>query len=517
MPKEQVGSLYKKTPEASKWTGAFTDPFDGRRIVKTLYTDKRASRAKLDEMIRSAERQATGIGDRYEEHRQTPILDHVRDYLSHCRHVGESVVHQNNKKTQLERLVAGIQAKRLGDLEPNRVGKYLAELSSSGRARCNEGDDPGLSARSVNMHRTTAVSFVEWCVRQGRCPDNPLSIVSKLDERKDTRRRRRAFTVKELARLFEADRGRGSLYKIAVYTGLRKGELAELSWGDIDLPKGYVRVRIDVGKAAREDHIPIHAEAANVFRAIRPEAPTARTRVFETMPTSRTFRRDLERAKINRLDDEGRSVDFHALRTTTGTMLARHGVTPQITARIMRHSDVKITMKHYTDLRLHDLTRGIGELPRIDKPEDRPETEQRRATGTTDATPLARPEQQAQHRSVTKPLPAPVPTPVVATEGTRDAFDRTKGTQLDGRRKGPKPVAPGEAQRARDGAEPVNAVQSADEDASPIPFPAGSGQGAQPRYTSRLGSGVQHPAEEAEATDAKSSQGKDIRAISAVG
>ncbi|MBP6473572.1 MAG: tyrosine-type recombinase/integrase, partial [Chloroflexi bacterium] len=53
-------------------------------------------------------------------------------------------------------------------------------------------------------------------------------------------------------------------------------------------------------------------------------------------------------------DDEGRAIDLHALRTTLGTQLARAGVTPQVAQRIMRHSDYRTTLKHYTVLGLTD-------------------------------------------------------------------------------------------------------------------------------------------------------------------
>ena len=78
-------------------------------------------------------------------------------------------------------------------------------------------------------------------------------------------------------------------------------------------------------------------------------------------------------------DAEGRVIDLHAMRTTLGTKLARQGVAPQIAQRIMRHSDYKTTLKHYTVLGLTDTARAVNELPTIEAP-------QRAAmTGTEDA------------------------------------------------------------------------------------------------------------------------------------
>ena len=79
-------------------------------------------------------------------------------------------------------------------------------------------------------------------------------------------------------------------------------------------------------------------------------------------------------------DAEGRVIDLHAMRTTLGTMLARQGAKPQVAREIMRHSDYKTTLAHYTILGLSDTAGAINELPAIGVPETT------RATGTMDVT-----------------------------------------------------------------------------------------------------------------------------------
>ena len=61
-------------------------------------------------------------------------------------------------------------------------------------------------------------------------------------------------------------------------------------------------------------------------------------------------------------------------------MLARQGTKPQVAREIMRHSDYKTTLAHYTMLGLNDTAGAINELPDIGVPETT------RATGTMDAT-----------------------------------------------------------------------------------------------------------------------------------
>ena len=67
------------------------------------------------------------------------------------------------------------------------------------------------------------------------------------------------------------------------------------------------------------------------------------------------------------------------MRTTLGTQLARHGTKPQVARQIMRHSDYKTTLKHYTVLGLDDTAGAINQIPDIGAPQTVA------STGTMDA------------------------------------------------------------------------------------------------------------------------------------
>lgn len=522
MGARQTGSLYKKTPDAAKWTGAYVDPFDKKRRTITLFTDRRSSQVRLQELITQAERRATGIEDRFAEQRQRPIGEHVDDYLAHCEHVGESLIHRSNKKTQLKRLIDGTGAKRLTDLEPNKVEEHLRSLVKGGRvqiegARVNT--DKGLSSRSVNQHRATAVAFASWCVQTNRLPSNPLKIVPKLDERKDRRYVRRAFTGEELDRLLAAAPKRRGVYLVAVLTGLRRKELNGITWADVDLEHSLIRVRVGVGKAAREDFVPLHAQAAEVLASLKPSDASALELVFPTIPRDKTFRADLKKANVDLADGEGRVVDFHALRTTTGTMLARSGVMPQLAMRILRHSDVKITMKHYTDLRLADAARAVAALPSFGVPKA-PANQAQLATGTngrpntTERDAIGQegrdhhwPRQDHPERpteTLAKTLPKALPKAQEASgPGAEPVVLKFPSISRPSKRlktgRTPRPAsapvdvnveAPEEARGGLSGAIPFGSVHKPAQNAGPVPGSPNTGHRAQDPYTSSLSIGL---------------------------
>ncbi|MGB0372974.1 MAG: tyrosine-type recombinase/integrase [Opitutales bacterium] len=196
-------------------------------------------------------------------------------------------------------------------------------------------------------------------VKLGRIPANPLAHVSKADLR-GKQQRRRALTEDELQRLLNASGPRRLLYTMACYTGFRQNELRQLCWGDLHLDgdRPHVRARASTTKNGKDALIPLHPELASELKAAQPTGAKEGERVFyiDTHP-DRTFVRDLKNAKVERFDGLGRKVDFHALRYTFCTMLAREGTSQRMAQELMRHSDPHLTAQIYTD---------ISQLPTFD-------------------------------------------------------------------------------------------------------------------------------------------------------
>lgn len=326
-----------------------------------------------------------------------PVADHLAAYLAWCRDgKGQAKRHMQMKEAYLDAFIDAAEVGRLADIDADAVNTHLQSLVDAGKA-----------ARTVNAVRSHVVGFLNWCRDDGRVASHDLNgkTVPKRDEAKDCRRNRRAFTDAELDRLLRAakerdaalaDRGyagRYTVYLTAARTGLRRSELAKLRWQDIDLDGRSLRVRAEASKAGREDIIPLHADVAAVLADMKPDNAAGSDAVFRTMPTIRTLYLDLADAgvqavqrvkrttdadgtvrKVNRItpvpDAGGRILDFHSFRTTLGTALAKAGVAPLHHKRIMRHSSLRTTDRHYTDLRLADLNHAMDKLAATGKPDD---------------------------------------------------------------------------------------------------------------------------------------------------
>ncbi len=206
-------------------------------------------------------------------------------------------------------------------------------------------------------------------------------------------------------RLDRAGRERALLYRVLVTTGLRKGELAALSVGDVllDLDPPVIVLRGADAKNGQRASLPLRPEVAADLRAWITEKTQATcsqgvgvsgvVRARDGMPLFdvpkgliRILDRDLQAAGIPKCDDRGFTVDVHAMRGTFGSMLAAAGVPPVILKELMRHKRIETTLKHYVDPRLLDVVGAVANLPSLSA-ESAPETA--RATGTEGASAVA--------------------------------------------------------------------------------------------------------------------------------
>ena len=83
----------------------------------------------------------------------------------------------------------------------------------------------------------------------------------------------------------------------------------------------------------------------------------------ERVPVMKVVHQDFKAAGIPQVDERGHKVDFHALRMTFITRLQRAGVSPREAMELARHSDMRLTMKVYTDVAQLPLAASIRQLP----------------------------------------------------------------------------------------------------------------------------------------------------------
>jgi integrase len=79
------------------------------------------------------------------------------------------------------------------------------------------------------------------------------------------------------------------------------------------------------------------------------------------LKAAKMLRADLAKAKITFKTAEG-VVNFHSLRVSYCTALARAGVAPTIAQKLMRHSTINLTLETYTKFTSDETTDAVNKL-----------------------------------------------------------------------------------------------------------------------------------------------------------
>ncbi len=247
----------------------------------------------------------------------------------------------------------------LDELQARRVEVVLDEVANT----------RSVATRNEYLQRIKQLS--RWASRRGMLDGDPLQVIERMNADRDRRRVSRALTFDEVDTLLEATPCpiRRAYYLVAVRTGLRWGEIAALTWGQVDWENGWLVLRAEDTKSGRADELPLSTDVMEALVWLRESDDLyGRTiqvdsRIFPTTPTLRTWKKDLERAGIPFKTPRG-NADRKALRKTFVTHLALTGVDIRTAQRLARHTDINLTSQIYTDRHLLDLKGAVEGLSR---------------------------------------------------------------------------------------------------------------------------------------------------------
>ncbi len=377
----------KKNKKSTKWYAVWKDENGVERQRSTGQTVRKLAEELGKKWEADAARVREGLVDPAQLAQRDaallPATKHLEDYLEWCRMDGQDPAGLRTKETQIRAFLESQACRSLKEITPAQLVRFMAEIVRKGRA-----------PRTANLHRMNVLAFLNWCRDYRRITSHDITrrTVPKLGEAQDCRRKRRALTQLELdlLRMVSLPSGRWWTYQLAVWTGLRRGELRRLRWSSVDLESGEIHVPASITKNGQDATLPILPAARESLDALRRLNPDSEL-VVPRVPADDTLYRDLELAGIQgrtrtgscTTNAAGERVDFHALRTTCATMLANAGVPVLHLKRFMRHGSIAMTDRHYTKLRTTDLR---SELERA--------LEQRvqlAATGTETLTPKLTP------------------------------------------------------------------------------------------------------------------------------
>ena len=170
--------------------------------------------------------------------------------------------------------------------------------------------------------------------------------------------------------------------RFAVATGLRRGELVNLRWSDVELESGFLVVRNHEGfrtKSGHDRRVPLVADAYEIVRRLHQERCAtgvadrsayvltgASGGQISATYLSKRFRHYRREAGFPE------ELHFHSLRHTAASWLVMRGVSLPVVQAILGHSDIAVTQRyaHLAPKTLRDeMVRAFGEMARSHPPE----------------------------------------------------------------------------------------------------------------------------------------------------
>ena len=172
------------------------------------------------------------------------VADAIEDYLQHEEsraRAGEiSAAHVENKAVALRQVVAlgspSFGSRRVGALRKSDLAAVQGQLKAACRAHAT------LAKKWVIVGQ-----FFEWLVVTDQISSNPARV--RLPRRTDAPQEALRISREQIAAIIEhADDRYQLVIQFAAHTGLRAGEQRALTWNDLDLDAGVVRVTRAVKK-----------------------------------------------------------------------------------------------------------------------------------------------------------------------------------------------------------------------------------------------------------------------------
>ena len=385
-----MGIYQRSKRPGSSWFVRFRDE-RGRDTVRNLGPIKgEAERLAKLELAQAARRRLGHDDERAEKLRtelRRPIAEHVEAHRLHLIAKGNTSSHVKAVTSMIEHAVAACGWETLADITPERFDAYRTDIR----------EQRNLSAATLNRNTRAMRQLTRWLTLRGRLAADPLIGVSMLNEAADPRLTRGAFTDTELGALFQAARServiaparfdsdggktdnartfdiprRDLVYKVAALTGLRLGEIRSLRASDFRLDAASPVVQLSA-RASKRGTVDVQPLPADLVAELRPFLATLHPQVspWAALPESmaRVVAADCAAAGFDAVTESGEVRDFHALRATYISRLARAGVPFPVVQRLARHSSANLTSQHYVKLGLIDTAGAVDSLAPIAEP-----------------------------------------------------------------------------------------------------------------------------------------------------
>lgn len=378
-----MASIHRQ-PGKPYWFCAFTDQ-DGTRKFKSSKTTNRkqaericaawqksATEARMQRLTPERARQVIEEGVR-----EIADLSGVAMPRQSIRAYFESWLKGKTASEGTLQRYEGIVAAFLKFIGP-RAKNSLQGLTDGDIQSFRDDLEPRVSSGTVNTYLKVLRVALNKAVKLNLIDRNPAVGVDNLDN--DDRHRRRPFTKEELQKLLGVcSQDWRTMVLVGLYTGLRLGDCAALTWANLDLQRNEITVRTE--KTGRVQILPLHKVLlAHLMTLPAGDDPTVRLCpslvVKDGSQLSNEFYDVMSSVGLSPARDhqgkgKGRDrrrkqsvVSFHSLRHTATSLLKNAGVSDVVARDIIGH-DSEAVSRNYTHIDTETKRKAIDAMPDV--------------------------------------------------------------------------------------------------------------------------------------------------------
>lgn len=241
---------------------------------------------------------------------------------------------------------------------PYFKGKYLVEITPQEIERFKAERSAKVKPATVNRDIACLKNMLNKAIQWGYLQLNAMKGVSLL---KEPPGRLRFLSEDEISVLLrELSPGARNIVLVAMYTGMRKSEILNLNWSNVDLNNKMII--IEKTKTNERRIIPINDKLFILFQELFVQKKNDKIFAENKTNLRRYFTGALKRANI-------KDFRFHDLRHTFASYLVMSGANLRVVQQLLGHKDLKMTMR-YSHLSNEHLQEAVGKLnyTKRDKP-----------------------------------------------------------------------------------------------------------------------------------------------------
>ena len=261
----------------------------------------------------------------------------AEDFLAWAKNNKKSHADDSGRyKNYIEKIIGDIPARQI-------TGKNIDEIKT--QMKLSELSDKTIH-HTLGLIRSIYRKAIEWETYSGSIP--------KLAFPKFDNKRIRFLSYEEASVLLDKLRTiSGTIYQqsvMSLHAGLRFGEIAKLTWSDVDFQNDLLAIRDP--KCVHTRLIHMTESIRDMLIELKPDEGSLSDLCFpdqngnKQQHVSKTFYREVNKLFNRNVNDRRQRVCFHSLRHTFCSWMAMQGVSLYEIKELAGHSDIKMTVRY---------------------------------------------------------------------------------------------------------------------------------------------------------------------------